>query len=240
MLILMGAIWQVTGFVFIWIILSQFRALGGWSFDDISFLYGFRLFVHALSMLIFGMFQRIGGLVRSGDFDVFLVQPPPPLLRVMTHRFPIAAFGDLLSGVLVFAVANMHAKVDWSFLAVLYLLLAILGGCLVEAGIKLATSSLAFRALSVSSLVGLFDEVLRVTGSYPLTIYANSIRLLFTFVIPVAFLAYFPATVLLHRTNELSVNPVIAYLSPLVGIILFSCAYLFFHNELKHYQSAGH
>jgi hypothetical protein len=50
----------------------------------------------------------------------------------------------------------------------------------------------------------------------------------------------FPATVLLNRTGELNIPPIIAYLAPLAGIVRFVPAYLYFQHEIQNYQSAGH
>ncbi len=58
--------------------------------------------------------------------------------------------------------------------------------------------------------------------------------------LPLAFMAYFPATVLLSRTGELSVHPLFAYGAPLVGGLWFALARYVFDRELRHYQSAGH
>lgn len=240
LLILMGFIWQGTGFIFIWVVLSQFHEIAGWTLGEVAFLYGFRLIIHALSMLIFGLFQYLENIVRWGEFDVFLVRPLSPFLQVMTYTFPIASFGDLLGGIVVFVAATLRVNIAWSPLEVLYLLLAIIGGCLVETAIKLAASALVFRTLSVWDLVSFFDDTLSLAGNYPLTIYGSIIRFFLTFIFPLAFLAYLPVTVLLHHTNELSISPIFAFLSPLAGIVLFALAYCFFEHERRYYQSAGH
>jgi ABC-2 type transport system permease protein len=239
-LIVTGLVWQGTGFVFIWIILSQFRELAGWTLGDIAFLYGFRLIAHAGSMLLFGIFHRVEFLIRRGEFDRFLASPIPPLLSVMTYEFPIPALGDLLGGVLIFAAATTQVNIHWSLLIVIYGVLALIGGCLIDTAVKLAARSLAFRTLSSFYLVSFFDDAISLAGNYPLTIYGGAMRFLFTFVLPVAFLAYFPVVVLLNRTGELSVSPLFAFLSPLVGIALFTFSCLLFNSELRYYQSAGH
>jgi len=239
-LITMGLIWQGTGFVFIWIILSQFQNLQGWVLGEIAFLYGLRLIVHACSMLFFGLFQRVEFLIRGGWFDKFLSSPVPPLLSLMTYQFHVAACGDLLGGILIFAAATTRVQIHWSPFAATYLVLAVIGGCLVETAVKLAVSSLSFRTLSSFSLVSFFDDTMSLAGNYPLTIYGGVVRFLFIFVLPVAFLAYFPAVILLHHVGELSVSPSFAFLSPIIGTILFILACLLFQSEIKHYQSSGH
>jgi len=60
-----------------------------------------------------------------------------------------------------------------------------------------------------------------------------------TFVLPIAFVAYFPATVLLGRTDALSVPAWLAALAPLVGALLFTAAYTFWRHQIRHYSSSG-
>src|SRR5258707_7084960 len=232
----MGLIWKGTGFVFIWIILSQFQNLNGWNLGEIAFLYGLRLLIHACSMLFFGIFHRMDFLVRRGEFDKFLSSPVPPLLSVITYQFPIAACGDLLGGILIFAAALTRVHISWSILTFIYLVFAIIGGCLVETAVKLMVSTLAFRTLSAFFLVSFFDDMMSLAGNYPLAIYGNIARFFFTFFLPVAFIAYFPSTILLHHTSELSVSPIFAYISSIVGILFFALACLLFQYELRHYQ----
>ncbi len=49
-----------------------------------------------------------------------------------------------------------------------------------------------------------------------------------------------PATVLLDRTAELQINPVLAYAAPLAGVIWLAIAIRDFDSQLGNYQSAGH
>jgi ABC-2 type transport system permease protein len=239
--IVYGLVYQLTGFVFIWVLLGRFESLAGWTLGEVAFLYGLRLLVHALRGLTFGNVGReLEQLVRRGDFDRMLVRPLPPLLQVMARRVPINDFGNLIGGIGVFLAANALVDVDWSASALAYLALAVLGGCLVEAAIELACVSFSFRMISAHALFALANDVNNKFGSYPLTIFGGATRFALTFGIPIAFIAYVPATVLLGRTNELSVHPALAYGAPAVGAAMFGLAYLFWRSQLTHYQSAGH
>ena len=66
------------------------------------------------------------------------------------------------------------------------------------------------------------------------------LEFLLTFGLPLAFVAYFPATVLLGRTGELRVSPIFAYGAPLAGVIWLGLALVVFQCEMRQYQSSGH
>jgi ABC-2 type transport system permease protein len=65
-------------------------------------------------------------------------------------------------------------------------------------------------------------------------------QFLLTFGLPLAFMAYFPSTVLLGRTGELSVPPALAYAAPFVGVGWTVLAVCVFRYALRSYQSSGH
>jgi ABC-2 type transport system permease protein len=85
----------------------------------------------------------------------------------------------------------------------------------------------------------MFDTVFSQFGGYPLTILDRTARSFLTFVLPLAFMAWVPATVLLERTDELPFAAPIAWASPAVGAVLLTLAFWLFRRESRHYQSAG-
>jgi ABC-2 type transport system permease protein len=238
--IVTGVVWQCMGFLFLWVVLSRFNTLAGWTIGSVAFLYALRLCAHALNSIFFLPLEYFSWKVRQGDIDRYLVRPLPPLLQVISANISLVVFGDTLSAVALFVSATALARIDWSPLTVVYAIMAIIGGALIETALKLIAASLAFRALNTDSLGELIDKFFATFGNYPTKVYGNVLQVAFTVLLPLAFVAYIPAAVVLNRTGELIVPPAIAYLAPLVGLIWFVLAYLFFNHELRYYQSAGH
>ena len=236
---LMGLVRQGTGMALIWVILARFETIAGWTLGEVAFLYGLRLTALALCGLG-GDIWSLQGLVRRGEFDRFLVRPVQPLLQVLTRRVPLSAFGDLLGGVALLLAAARLLDVAWTPLAILYLVFAIIGGGLLQLALRLLIASFSFRALSVDGLMGLVDNLFNEFGTYPLNIFNSTLRLLLTFGLPVAFMAYFPATVLFGRTGELQVQPLLAYGAPLAGVVWMLIALWVFEHERGNYTSSGH
>jgi ABC-2 type transport system permease protein len=239
-MVLMGIVYQCTGFVFIWVVLSRFQAVAGWTLGEVAFLYGLRLLMHALNGAITGGLYGLEWQVRQGEFDRYLVRPTSPLIQLLSQRVHISIFGDLLGGLVLFVAANSLVAVDWTASALLYLVLAIFGGALVEMALRVLFSALAFRFLSANAFMGLLDTLFSNFSNYPLNIFGSVLQYLLTFGIPLAFMAYFPATVLLGRTSELRVSPLFAYGAPFAGVVWLAFALLVFQREMRHYQSSGH
>jgi ABC-2 type transport system permease protein len=239
-MVLMGVVFQCTGFAFIWVVLLRFRALAGWSLGEVIFLYGLRLIMHALTGILAGDLHTLEWKVRQGEFDRYLVRPVPPLLQLLLHRVHVNIFGDLLGGLALFVIAGTLVTVDWTPLAIFYLVLALLGGALIELALRLLFSALVFRSLSANGFMFLLDTLFSNFGNYPLKIFGSVLEFLLTFGLPLAFTSYFPATVLLGRTGELRASPLLAYGAPLVGVIWLALTLLIFQREMRQYQSSGH
>jgi ABC-2 type transport system permease protein len=239
-MILMGIVYQGTGFAFIWVVLARFQALAGWSIGEVAFLYGLRLIMHALNGALTGGLYSLEWKVSQGEFDRYLVRPLPPLLQLLCERVHVSIVGDLIGGLVLFVAAARLVTVSWTPLALLYLLLALIGGELVELALRVLFSALSFRFLSANAFMFVLDTVFSNFSNYPLRIFGNVLEFLLTFGVPLAFMAYFPAVVLLGRTGELSVNPIFAYSAPLAGVVWVFVALRFFHYEMRNYQSAGH
>ncbi|GAA2820273.1 ABC transporter permease [Nonomuraea rubra] len=233
--ILSGAVWQGTGFAFIWVIMHTFPSLAGWGLAEIAFLYGLRLTAHALAMIPLMSVNDIHWLVLNGEFDRFLLRPLNPLVQLMGNRMGIAQFGDLLAGVALLAVAGRSAHVQWNGWLVAFCAAAIVGGALIEAAFFLALCSLSLRLIDTFALRVFVDDVFSKFGSYPMKIFGGAVEWLFTFVLPVAFVAYVPASVVLGKLGD-----PLAVAAPLLGVPLIVLAYLFWRRNLDHYQSAGH
>ena len=238
--ILGGLLYQLTGFVTVWIIVSRFNEIGGWSLAEITFLYGMRLTSHGIFYACFSQMFEADRVLLTGEYDRFLLRPFSPLLQLFTRKLRINCFGDLIGGALLLSVASTRVAIDWSPPAVLFLLGAVVGGALVEGAVQISLGSLSFRFLQTMSVRTTVNEVFNLYGNYPFSIFPKLLEYLLTFALPVAFVAFLPATLLLDRQDSLHVSPTLAAFAPVVGVVLFTIALRIWRWQSRNYQSSGH
>lgn len=239
----MGIAYQGAGFAFVWIVLDTFQTIGGWSVWEVAFLYALRLLAHSVWLFFFNPIVIVDQLIREGEFDRYLVRPINPLISAMTTRaLRMGSFGDLLTGVVILVPAIRHVSIDWSTLTVAAVVLAIIGGALVETSVQLFLTALAFRWLETARLRGIVEDVFNTFGSYPLRIFGTGAEWVLTFLVPVAFVAYLPAAVLLDKDVSFGflANHAIFAVTPALGALLCWLSYRFWRRQISHYQSAGH
>lgn len=69
---------------------------------------------------------------------------------------------------------------------------------------------------------------------YPINIFNGVMRFIFTFLIPIGFMAYYPSLEFLNK------NPtVLTYLTPVYGILFFYASYKFWMRGATKYNGTG-
>jgi putative peptidoglycan lipid II flippase len=188
----------------------------------------------ALSVVVAIFAPVIVPLITPG-FDAVGMELTVRLTRIMLLSPILLALGAIASSVL-----NARGRFGAAAVAPSLYNLAIIGGALLELALDLMVATLALRVLNTESLFYVLDTFFSDFGNYPLKIFGGTVQFLLTFGLPLAFMAYFPSTVLLGRTGELNVPPALAYAAPLAGVCWFALAVCIFRHELRNYQSAGH
>ena len=74
---------------------------------------------------------------------------------------------------------------------------------------------------------------------YPITIFPLFMQVILTYILPYAFINFFPAQYFLGKTDFSIFSPMFQYLTPLVGVVAFSISIWFWNWGLKKYQSTG-
>jgi ABC-2 type transport system permease protein len=232
-------IYHGTAIVALWVTLRNFPSINGWNFRETAFMYGLWMLGHSLHNTLFTGVGSVPEFVREGRFDRFLVRPLDPLFQAIT--VPQQVWPDeLILAVIYFCVATAFAgvRVDWIF--VLYVPFVAIGGALIDFGINLAIATASFWFTRIDSLRWVFMSLEQEFSRYPISIYQRGVRIALTFALPFAFMNYFPATYLLHKSEDgLHLNPAVGLLTPVVGAVCVAAAYAFWRVGIDRYQGTG-
>jgi ABC-2 type transport system permease protein len=96
-----------------------------------------------------------------------------------------------------------------------------------------------FWTVQTSEVTNVFTYGGQEMTGYPMTIYGRWLRRFFSFVVPLAFVAYLPALFILDRPNPFGLPQVVELSSPLVAALFFFSARGAWALGVKHYQSTG-
>ncbi len=232
-------IYHATAVGALWVTLRNFPSINGWDFKQTAFMYGLWFLGHGIHNTFFFTIGNVPEYVREGRFDRFLVRPLDALFQAITTPQQIWP-DELLLSLIYFAIVVPYSGVHVDWLFVLYVPLVALGGALIDCAANLAVSTAAFWFIRIDTLRWTIMSLEQEFSRYPISIYQRGIQVVLTFVIPFAFMNYFPATFLLgKREDGLHLNPAVGLLTPLVGCAALAVAYAFWRAGLNRYQGTG-
>lgn len=229
----------LSDFLAILVLFSHLPALGGWSLPQVSFLYGVAGVSFALTDMVLGQLDGFSELIRTGSFDVLLVRPQGSLFQVVASEFAIRRLGKLAqsAAVLAYALANVH--VAWSAPKIGLLLVTFASGTAIFSGIWIAGSSIAFWTTEIREVVNAFTYGGNYLASYPINLFGVWLRRFLAFVVPAAFIAYYPCVVILGKPDPVAGLPWLGLLSPFVGLATLAGGRLAWQFGVRHYRSTG-
>ena len=223
----------------LYVTMRQFPSMNGWDFRQMFFLYALWMAGHELHNTLFFTVVSVPDYIREGRFDRFLVRPLDTLFQVLTVPQQIMPDGIVLAlATLAFATVAAGVRVDWIFMT--FVPLIVIGGALIDLGISLAVATISFWFIRVDTLRWVVMSLEQDFTRYPISIYTRGVRIVLTFVLPFAFMNYFPATYFLQKSDTgLSLNPQVGLLTPAIGLAWVFVAYAFWRVGLRHYQGTG-
>lgn len=233
--ILFGVAWQASVIVFATVLLGSFPGMAGWPSHTVLLVAAMRMLSHGLFALLFDRNDHLPSLIQDGRLEAFLLRPMPVYRQVQLAVFPTNALGDLLVGVSMFTWAMSVVDLRWTPARISYLAAGIIGGVLMEAAISTTLASFLLRLPATLAWHHWIEELLGTFGNYPLGFLPRLVTGTFTFILPLAFIAYFPAAVLTGHTSGLDVPAAVAAAAPLIGLAAFVGSRLLWNARLRRY-----
>lgn len=221
----------------LWALFSRFGTLTGWTLPQALLLYGLVNTTFAVADSFWRGFDVMDRLVRNGLFDRMLLRPRSIMVQVLGYEFRINRLGRFLQGFLVLALGIAGSHVQWTALRVLMLPWAALNGLMLFGGMFVLQAALCFRSVESIEAVNAFSYGGVYFAGYPMEIYGKWFRALFTYLIPLAAVVYYPVCFLLGRGGF---GAAAAFAIPLAGAAFLGIALLvFYKNGVPAYQSTG-
>jgi ABC-2 type transport system permease protein len=229
----------ITGldFVALWLMFSHLDRLGGFSLMEIALLYGASGIGLRVADLLIGGVERIGTYVRTGRLDQMLTKPVPLLVQICADNFSLRRFGQISQAVIVFAVACV--RVDWTPLRVLVAVSMIVCSGVIFFGLFVGFSCLQFWTTDASETANAFTYGGNTITQYPLAIYPGELTKGLTFLLPIAFVNWYPCLYLLGRTDPFGLPSWLQFCSPVAAAVVLAAALLAWRAGVRHYTSTG-
>lgn len=231
----------MTGIEFfgVWVLFDRFGGLQGWTLPEVALFYGLVNIAFAISDATSRGFDMFHNMVKGGDFDRLLLRPRSTVLQLAGYEFTLRRIGRLTQGILVLVWASTSLQIDWTVARLGLVAFTIFGGACLFYGLIVLQATLAFWTTETIEIVNAVTYGGVATAQYPLVIYTEWFRRLFTYVIPLACVSYYPVLAILGREDALGSTTLFQWLSPGVGILFLILSLGVWRFGVKHYSSTG-
>ena len=179
-------------------------------------------------------FDHFSKIIINGNFDLLLIRPRSLFIQIIGHEICYEKIGRVLLSLSLFIFSSIKVIKDISLLKILLLILMLLGTILIVLSVIIIGASFCFITIQGLEVINIFTNGTRQVGQYPMGIYKKGIRLVFSTIIPIALVNYYPLNYLTGRSNNL-----IYLLLPLYTIIVFIISNIIFQLGTKKYASSG-
>lgn len=226
-------------FLVILVLFTHLDAIAGWTLPQVAFLYGTSYIGIRLGDIFLGPVERVPEMIRSGSFDTFMVRPLGSLMQVITSEVFIHQIGALAQGVIILGYAIARAGIVWTPGRALLFVLMLPGAFAIFGAMFVASNAIAFWFVDSREVANTFTYGGSMLAQYPLNVFGEWLRRFLAFLVPIAFVNYFPSLYILGKRDPLGYPRVLQFASPVVAALACLVAAWIWRVAVRHYRSTG-
>lgn len=220
----------------IWILFDRFKLIQGWTLSEVAILYGIMNMGFSLVESFARGCDTFDRMVKTGDFDRVLLRPVGSLVQIATREVALMRLGRFVQGFIVLLWGASAENLSFFSMQTAVIVEAVIGTACLFYGLIIIQATISFWTTDSLEVMNIATFGGMEVGQYPMTVYSPGFRWVFTFLIPIACVGYYPiATSLKHDTFPFWS----AFLFPLVGILFLFLACRFWRFGVRHYCSTG-
>lgn len=226
--------WAILALVFVELVFGQVTLVAGWNRAEVMLLATTQvIFLSALWFSIFPNVNRFSQLIQKGDLDFVLLKPVSSRFLISTRYVEFDNLTKVILAPFLIPLLLRYLNIIVSPLAVVNYIVMLILGLAIFYNFFFIIMTTNFWFQNVFNLEHLLDSVADM-GRWPVYIFKGFPRVIFMYVVPIAFVATFPVEALLGRAGlEKTV------LAILLAVASSFISHRFWHFALRHYSSAS-
>lgn len=220
-------------------IFTHLPKLEGWTLPQIALMYGIAGFGFGVTDLAIGALDSLPVFVKQGTFDAFLIRPMGTLFQVVTSEVALRRLGKIAQGLAILVFALVHLHIAWTPARAGMLLMSLVTGPLIFGSVWVIAMTHVFWTVDTGEISNAFTYGGSFLASYPINIFGRWLRDLLAFIVPMAFVAYYPTIFVLGRSDPLGLPGYVPLLTPALALALPWLAGAVWRRGVRHYRGTG-
>lgn len=226
--------WTIQDIIVALLVYTCTDTIYSWTEFELFLLLGNYFVVDGLfSVLFLPNINDLPEKVRKGELDFVLTKPLDSQFLVFTFRINQNGVIAFLEGVLLIIYSSHKLSLELSPIRIIFFLLFLMCGIVIYSSILFMVSSMSIFTTKLDFLRDFFLTISDYSKK-PLEIYPRTIQFITIFLLPVAFIVYFPTLYLLSKNTT-----VLPYFSIFFALISVLLTRVFWNIVIKHYCSVS-
>lgn len=225
---------SVFSFVSIFFLFNKFGSIDGYTFDNVLICFSMTFFGYSLAECFFRAFDHFDRMISNGQFDRILVRPKNLFLQILGTEIEFAKFGRALAALAILICTLAFNPELLRLDKLITLILMMIGTIIIYASLFILKAGITFFTTQSLEIMNIFTDGTRELTQYPLDIYQKWIKIFFTYILPIAFVNYYPLLYVIEKTDNK-----LYMLLPVVSILFVIPCYIVWRIGLKKYKSTG-
>lgn len=221
------------------VLFSRFPTLQGWTLSEVAFLYGTSAVSFTLAQLVVRGFEQFDKYIQMGELDRVLVRPVSPFVQILGVELSLNRLGRLAQGLLVLSISLGGLTIHWDIAKLGLFAMMILAGAFIFVAVFVIGAVTTIWTISTVEFTNIFTNGGNYLTSYPMHIYQEWFRNFFIFIVPLGFINYLPALLILDKSNQTGLPLWLGWLTLPAGLLFFGIALVIWNWGLQKYQSTG-
>lgn len=230
----LGVVWSALGMAPLLVAVEHLETVEGWTAWELVVLTGcFTLVSGLFGALIQPALNESMNHIRRGTLDYVLLRPADALVLCLVTAFAPWRLVEALGGLILIVVGMVRIGRVPAALDVLSALGMGVAGMVALYAFGVLILCASFRAVQLQNLTFLIEAILDF-ARWPAQVFRGFLRMVFTFVVPLAVMTTYPAEALLGRLGGSTVLTALA-----TGAGLMLVARVLWLRALRGYTSAS-
>ncbi|MFI6318341.1 ABC transporter permease [Nonomuraea sp. NPDC050556] len=219
------------------VIFANTTTLGGFSREEVLFLYGTAGVAFAMADMLFSNLDRTSQHIKAGTFDAMLIRPVSAWVQMATDRFMPTRFGRVLQALAALVYALAALDLPWQRLWMVPLMIAC--GMVIFTALWTFGGAVQFLLTDAAEVANAFTYGSGTLSMYPFSVYGRDLVRGVTYVLPLAFINWQPGLYVLDRDDPFGLPSFARFLGPAVAVALTLLAALAWRQGIRRYRSTG-
>ena len=171
---------------------DKFDNVKGFTLYEVLLTFAIIQFGYAFNEVFARGIDKFDRLIINGSFDLLLLRPQKILLQVLCSEINYIKLSRLLQAIIVLIIAIVNLNLDWNIYKIITLILMLISSIIIFLAIFLLMASYCFLTVQGLEVRNVFTDGGKNLAQYPIGIFNKYFVIIFTFIIPYAFVNYYP------------------------------------------------